>query len=121
LSFDPAKLRDEFLAAPVLDGIEYIARADVRRVIERFLAACAELSLAPAGLRAADMRQILQDRLPGRYAPGEKLGQRTIDVLRTYLAFLEPQLGPERARELCVALEQSAEPFRARVRGKATA
>jgi hypothetical protein len=121
LSFDPAKLRDEFLAAPVLDGIEYVARADVRQVIERFLAACAELALAPVDLRAADLRRLLEERLPARYAPGEKLGQRTIDVLRTYLAFLEPELGPERARELGIALEQGAEPFRARVRGGATA
>ncbi len=107
-----------FLASPAVAGIEYIAPEDVRAALERFLACCAELGKAPFELAAADLRAILVERLPARYRTGEKLGSRTIDVLRTYLAFLEEDLAPERARELRVALEEEAETFRARVRGE---
>lgn len=118
MAIDPARALSEFLASPIAGGIEYIERADVRAVLERFLACCAELGRPPEELRAADLRWVLEQRLPARYAPQEKLGQRTIDVLRTYLAFLEERLAPEHARELRVALEQSAEAFRALVRGE---
>ena len=113
-----ARELEAFLASPHVRGIEYIAPEDVRTALERFLACCAALGREPAELRAHDLREILERRLSERYARGERLGQRTIDVLRVYLAFLEERLDAERARELRIALEASAEPFRAIVRGE---
>ncbi len=107
-----------FLASPEAAGIEYIARADVQAVLERFLDVCRTLERTPAELRAPDLTALLEEHLPARYTPREPLGQRTIDVLRVFLAFLERDLGPARTRELCLALEQSAETFRALVRGE---
>ena len=109
---------EAFLASPHVRGIEYIAPADVRAALERFLACCGALGREPVSLRGHELREILERRLSARYARGERLGQRTIDVLRVYLAFLEERLDPERARELRIALEESAEPFRAIVRGE---
>jgi hypothetical protein len=106
-----------FLASPHVRGIEYIAREDVRTALERFLAACAELEKAPHELCASDLRAVLVERLPARYRAAEPLARRTIDVLRVYLAFLGERLEPDRARELCVALEEDAETFRGLVRG----
>jgi len=111
-------LLEEFLASPAVGGIEYIERGDVRTVIERFLACCEELGRAPRELQAADLSRLLRERLALRYAAREALGQRTIDVLRTFLIFLEPELPPERARALRVALEEDADEFRALVRGE---
>jgi len=118
MRFPSRSLLADFLASPVAGGIEYIERADVEAVIERFLGCCAELGRAPRELEAGDLRRLLRERLPPRYAPREPLGQRTIDVLRTFLAFLEPGLDAARVRALRVTLEEEADAFRALVRGE---
>lgn len=109
---------EAFLGSPHVRGIEYIAPSDVRTALERFLACCGALGREPAQLRGHELRELLERRLSERYARGEHLGQRTIDILRVYLAFLEERLDAERARELRIALEESAETFRAIVRGE---
>jgi len=110
------ELLSEFLRSEVVDGIEYIAAHDIRRVGERFFTAARSLGHDPAEPTPDGLRAVLEQALPAHYPPGDPLGQRTIDVLRTYLAFLEPLLAPDRARELTETLEDCAEPFRDRVR-----
>ena len=111
------ELLGEFLRSEVVGGIEYIAEHDVRRVTERFFTAAGSLGLDPGEPTPDGLRAVMEKALPPLFPPGDPLGQRTIDVLRTYLAFLQPLLPPQRARGLTETLEDCAEPFRDRVRG----
>ena len=114
------ELLEAFLRSPLTPGIEYIAPADLREVTRRFFTACESLGLDPGDLRPDGLRTVLERALPPLYPRADPLGQRTIDVLRTYLAFLAPERPPgsppDRARALGETLEACAEPFRARVR-----
>ena len=106
-----------FLASDVVRGIDYVAPEDVRTALTRFLA-CAreELDKGFSELTGLELEELLRRRLPGRYVPDEPLARRTIDVLRLYLAFREPELEAEHGRDLRSALEAGAEPFRDAVR-----
>ena len=110
------ELLTAFLRSDVVGGIEYIATDDLRTVGERFFAAARSLGHDPGSLTPEGLRATLEQALPGQYPPQDPLGQRTIDILRTYLAFLEPRLAPGSARALVETLEDCAEPFRERVR-----
>ena len=109
-------LLEAFLRSEEVQGIEYIDGRDRRIISERFFAAADSLGHHPGALSPEALRQTMEQALPGSYPPQDPLGQRTIDVLRTYLAFLAPRLAQETARELVETLEACAEPFRERVR-----
>ena len=109
----------DFLTSPLVRGIEYIAADDVRAVMQRFDEACRACGSNALDIDSALLEAVLLDELPRHYAPAEPLGQRTIDVLRTYLAYLAGHVPAQRLQALRSALERHAEPFRAKVRGEA--
>lgn len=111
-------LLQEFLEHEAIGGIDYIAPEDLRTIMERYLRACRELGYEAHKLEEGELRAVMETSLPALYSPAEPIGQRTIDVLRTFLTFLEPRFGRDRSRALGVVLEDCAEPFRARIRGE---
>jgi len=111
-----ADLLEEFLSSGVVRGIEYIEAGDLRTISTRFFEAIGGIGADPGALSPEELRATLERGLPPLYPAADPLGQRTIDVLRTYLAFLEPRTGPERARRLVEALEECAEPLREKIR-----
>jgi len=111
----PAEARDTinaFLASPAAATLEGLPPQDVRAVLERF-----ELCLTEdfeAGLESLDgggMHALIGHALPERFARGEPLAQRVGPVLRAYLDFQEPQLGPALAMELRAALDGTLDEF----------
>ena len=91
-------------------------RADVRAIVERFLA-CAydELGKAPHLLEGEDLEQILTERLPAHFGKRDPLAEAAPDVLAAYLAFLGEHAVVLHAFELSRALAEHAPAFRAQV------
>lgn len=87
-------------------------RADVRVVVERFLA-CAydELGKAPHLLEGDDLAEILGQRLPAHFGKKDPLAEAAPDVLAAYLAFLGEQAVVLHAFELAHALAEHATTF----------
>jgi len=91
-------------------------RADVRAIVERFLA-CAydEIGKAPHLLEGEDLEQILTERLPAHFGKRDPLAGSVEDVLTAYLAFLGEQAVVLHAFELARALVEHAAGFSAKV------
>src|SRR5262245_50200426 len=91
-------------------------RADVRAIVERFLA-CSydELGKAPHLLEGDDLGEILAERLPAHFGKRDALAEQVEDVLAAYLAFLGETAVVLHAFELARALAEHAPAFRARV------
>lgn len=91
-------------------------RADVRAIVERYLA-CAydELGKAPHLLEGDDLQEILSERLPAHFGKKDPLADAVEEVLGAYLAFLGEQAVVLHAFELARALGEHAPAFRRRV------
>ena len=109
---------EAFLASRLGRGLDYITREDACAALERFLACCRErFAKRPEELLEPEIVALVRDELPQRYAIGDPLGQRTIDVLRIYLLSLEDEGRLPAGMRLRRGLEEVAELFRERVRG----
>jgi len=88
-------------------------RADVRAIVERFLA-CAydELGKAPHLLEGDDLAELLGERLPAHFGKKDPLAESVEDVLAAYLAFLGEHAVVLHAFELSHALLEHAPAFR---------
>ena len=104
-----------FLDSPHAN-FESISTADVRTIVQRFLAACYEdLGKTPKLLQGDELAALLVDVLPRRFGVRDPLADRAPDVLGRYLEFLIENEVVIEAYELRSALDEHADTFRARV------
>jgi hypothetical protein len=105
--------------AASLDGIP---REEQQRVAEAFLEVCyEELGKEPRFLDAEDVRAIVAERLPGRFARRDPAAEQVPAVLEALVRHLAETTVMSQAFEVRQALPAASDAFLARVRSAAHA
>ncbi len=106
-----------FLDSPRAQALAGLAREDVRRITEAFLAVCyEELGKAPRLLDGQDAHFALGHALPGRLAPRDPLAEHVPAVLAAYFEHLEETQIVSEAFEVKRALHATEQEFLETVR-----
>jgi hypothetical protein len=106
---DSAAFLDSLRGEPVGGA----ATADVRTIVQRFLAACYEdLGKAPRLVDGDELASLLTEILPRRFGVRDPLAAAAEDVLAAYLAFLNETEVVPAAYEQRRALDEHAAAFR---------
>jgi hypothetical protein len=106
-----------FLDSEQARALAELPRADVKKIVERFLT-CAydELGVAPKLLDGEGMHSLVGHLLPAHFERKDPLGPAVIGVLRAYLDFLERNAVVIHVFEMRQALESTADEFEEVVR-----
>jgi len=101
-----------FLDSKQAQALAGIAREDVRKIVDRFLA-CAydQVGTAPRFLDGQAMHGIVGHMLPAHFGRKDPLAARALDVLRAYIDFLNENAVVTQIFEIRNALEGTADEF----------
>lgn len=90
--------------------------AEIRTIVQRFLAACFEdLGQGPEHLDGEHMGAVLRELLPKRFAARDPLADATLEVLEAYLRFLHEDKVVTHSFEQKLALSNHGDAFVAAV------